>query len=649
MNRFARIAAVIGFALATSLVVACGGTGGLGGPATLPGSTIAGDYAQRHHVKRVRFRIDAPAKRRRVRRGHYLSPATQSVSIQIETTALPSPSPVASASVNLTPTSPQCNNTLSGVVCGVEISVPAYGQYSATIEAWDGQSAQGTVLSVNQTNIDVEPTMSPVPLVLNGVVYSMNVSSNSPAVHGNAYGSYTLYESLQSGSFPFTFTPLDPDGNIIFGPGAPTITGSIVPNSSWGVEYPNGSSPPPGANVLDVLTPDTNGAGAVLTATETNNDGGEFVCYAGGCTTTIALKDVAQTLFVANSTENDGGSLSVLPAPYATDYPSSLSIPTYTTAMLLDPLGNLFIANGNGSVVQYEPPFTNPSPDVTINGFYYPQSLARDKSGDLFVLDTEAQTVDVCAAPYSSCTDPVDNFNCQGSYYICTSPQSMAIDSKGDLFVGSTGDSVLCPSAASPPPTDCVQEYLAGTFNNDNAQVNISSGISAPTEMVFDPAGDLWVANCETCNTSSGTNSIEEFVPPFSSSSTPLITLWGVPQPYFMQFDKSGDLFVVNQSEATVSEYKPPYNSAPITIGSGTLSLPESVVIDGAGNLLVVDNAGYVYAYAPPYTGYTAAVLNTVNAGLTSPLAAIIGNPQILTCGARRAARHHAGKIRPRC
>ncbi len=99
----------------------------------------------------------------------------------------------------------------------------------------------------------------------------------------------------------------------------------------------------------------------------------------------------------------------------------------------------------------------------------------------------------------------------------------------------------------------------------------------------------------------SGANSVTLYT---SGQSFPLTTIQnGVTDPQALVFDAAGDLFVANLP-GSVTEYVPPYNQPPIAIAN-SINHPQSLAVDVHGNLFVANGSGSntVTVYTPPYNG----------------------------------------------
>ena len=89
-----------------------------------------------------------------------------------------------------------------------------------------------------------------------------------------------------------------------------------------------------------------------------------------------------------------------------------------------------------------------------------------------------------------------------------------------------------------------------------------------------------------------------------NGQTLPLATMQsGVVNPQALVFDGAGDLFVANQP-GSVTVYAPPYNQSPAAIATG-VNHPQALAIDARGNLFVANGNGSntVTVYSPPYGG----------------------------------------------
>jgi hypothetical protein len=172
-----------------------------------------------------------------------------------------------------------------------------------------------------------------------------------------------------------------------------------------------------------------------------------------------------------------------------------------------------------------------------------------------------------------------------------TSPQALIFDAAGDLFVANQPGSV----------TEYVPPY-------NLAPLAIANGVNHPQALALDARGNLFVAN------GNGSNTVTVYSPPYGGGPSATISA-SVDDPVGLALDANANLFVVNSAADTVTEYAPPYAAAPSTISRG-LSTPGSLAIDSRGNLFVANlnsTPNSIVEYAPPFSSQSAPIATITN------------------------------------
>ena len=187
------------------------------------------------------------------------------------------------------------------------------------------------------------------------------------------------------------------------------------------------------------------------------------------------------------------------PNPYST-LPSVNGGLYYPSGLLVDPKGNLYIADsGNNRVLRYPAPFanTNSSPDIVLG---QPDKFTSNKGNQGGAIS--AQTI--C---YSNCPSG------PGPFYA-----SMAMDTSGNLFVVDAGNSrvlrypaAALTSGANDPAADLVIGQVGFTKVSGPSNVTDKNILYIPAGVAFDSAGRLFVTD--------GLNRIVVFAPSVSGSS----------------------------------------------------------------------------------------------------------------------------------
>ncbi len=171
----------------------------------------------------------------------------------------------------------------------------------------------------------------------------------------------------------------------------------------------------------------------------------------------------------------------------------------------------------------------------------------------------------------------------------------VALNSNGDGWVSNFAADTLVEYSKA--------ELAAGGDPTPLATITATNGsLSGPIGATFDAAGDLWVAN-------SSSNTIVEYTAgqlAAGGAQTPVLTLsddgsGSLSSPAFLAFDAAGDLWVPNENNATVVEFRRAQLTASgdpapaITISSDSshdLETPVSITFDSGGNLWATDFFG---------------------------------------------------------
>jgi len=221
----------------------------------------------------------------------------------------------------------------------------------------------------------------------------------------------------------------------------------------------------------------------------------------GGFTSNTGVAfDSAKNLYVSNTV---AGSVAVFNPPY-----SSTSAPVFTIAgaastlvhpeqIGFDSSGNLWVADQISTVLEFTPPFGAASaPALTVsNSVNSAQGVAFDASRNLYVADGNA-ALEVFAPPYASA--PVKNTT--GLQF----PSAVVTDAANAYVADFSAKGVVVFSLP-------VTAVAAPAFT-------ITSGLgNGPQGLTFDGSGNLYV--------STNAGEIVIFVPPFSVTSTPALTV----------------------------------------------------------------------------------------------------------------------------
>jgi streptogramin lyase len=163
------------------------------------------------------------------------------------------------------------------------------------------------------------------------------------------------------------------------------------------------------------------------------------------------------------------------------------------------------------------------------------------------------------------------------------------------------------PLSVNSPPNDwsIVLTYSGG-------------GLSAPQAVAADQSGNVWIAN-------DGNSSVSEFSPTGAALSPAAgFTAGGIDQPFALAVDQSGDVWVANLNNSITKLTSGTTGSQ--FGGAATLDRPKGIAIDGSGNAWVT-NSAFTTVSAFTSSGTAIAGSPFQGGGITSPIAIAI-NPK---------------------
>lgn len=334
---------------------------------------------------------------------------------------------------------------------------------------------------------------------------------------------------------------------------------------------------------------------------------------------------IGQTDFVSSAV-NAGGAESA----------STLDSPE---GLATDSSGNLFVADTNNNrVLEFSNPAAacssypcaNPAPaalvfgtcgDFTTNGcapntisastLLAPSAVTFDPAGDLFIADSGDNRVLEFAPSFGAQPQAIRVFGQSGNFTnqqcdaggisatsLCE-PEGVAADSAGNLFVADTGNNRTLEFIApfSSAPQAGVVFGQAGSFSSGTANPGGASASTmyAPSSVVVDPAGDLFVAD-------SSNNRVLEFKRPYGGAPAASIVFG---QPSFSAKDPNDGV-----ASGDVNG-----------LGPDSLFLPAAVAVDLAGNLYAADtsnNRVLMYLDPAPSPTLTASATPSATPSATS-------------------------------
>jgi hypothetical protein len=344
--------------------------------------------------------------------------------------------------------------------------------------------------------------------------------------------------------------------------------------------------------------------------------------FSTGMSASLALGQSTLSGFAANTTTSGLWE----PAGIAIDAHGDVWVADSTNNRILE-FAPPFHTGMNASTVLGQSSFTTNRAGTTATNLSHPRGLAFNAAGDLFVADSVNNRILEFRPPFStgmaaSLVFGQTGFTTSGAATSASglsAPGDVALGPKGALWVADSGNRRVV-AYSSPFAVGMNASLVLGQYNLNLTNETLPDGMSGPQGITFDSAGNLWVADPPA------SNRVTEFLPPFSNNEAPTLAIGQknllgtslgcnrtvLDGPTKPVFGPSGDLWVVDGSNARVLEYVPTnysvmFSETGLPTGTswsvtfGTTSRPSTTGSIGFS----VWNGTYAYAVGS-VAGYTA-------------------------------------------
>jgi len=308
-------------------------------------------------------------------------------------------------------------------------------------------------------------------------------------------------------------------------------------------------------------------------------------------------------------------------------------------SVALDVTGDLFIADSESNTV-WEITAGNTTPVSIGTGLSAPEGVATDGAGNVYIADTGNSRIVMVPVVSGALSNSAQTVLVSGTTSIAgstlKSPAGLSADAQGNLYIADTGNNriVFLPQ------------------NNDwdvNLAFTLGSGFNSPLATTATTSGLVYIAD-------SGDGKVYSI--PYPGATAPLtLVATGFNDPSALRTDAAGDLFVVDKGNTQVLRI-PNVAGSLVTASAVNVSLgiadPYGLALDSAGNLYVSDGvnaAAYMVARTNvtqsfgiwnPATTSTPASFQVENAGdqaltFNSPYYAATGNTSAFTLSTSEA------------
>jgi len=251
-----------------------------------------------------------------------------------------------------------------------------------------------------------------------------------------------------------------------------------------------------------------------------------------------------------------------------------------------------------------------------------PNGVAASAAGDLYIADAHNDVVEkVTPAGILSIIAGVSGQAGAPTPGPATSsdlgdPTAVAVDGAGNLYIADSGDDVV--EKVTPDGTLSVVAGVPGALGAPTPGPAASSDLANPSGVTVDGAGNLYIADPDNDVvekvTPGGVLSVAAGVPAQFGAPTPgPAASSDLANPSGVTVDGAGNLYIADPDNDVVEKVTPggvlslaagvPAQFGAPTPGPATssdLGLPESVALDGAGNLYIADPDNYVVERVTP-------------------------------------------------
>lgn len=239
--------------------------------------------------------------------------------------------------------------------------------------------------------------------------------------------------------------------------------------------------------------------------------------------------------------------------------------------------------------------------------FSRPAGVAVDNSGNIYVTDTDDETIRKVTpggivSTLAGSVGQAGRTDGVASAALFDNPQGIAVDSEGNVYVADTGNNTIRKISPGGLVTT-----LAGTPGEIGYADGVGSaaGFQQPTGIAVDKTGTLYVA--DTINSKirkispiGAVTTLAGGGPPYSDGTG---TAAGFDNPQGVAVDSRGNVYVADTFGYTIRKITPTGVVSTLAGSSGAFGLgsadgignaaqfyfPEGVAVDGAGNLYVTD------------------------------------------------------------
>ena len=405
---------------------------------------------------------------------------------------------------------------------------------------------------------------------------------------------------------------------------APSTTGTIVTAAGNGTAgYSGDNGPATAAELNDPYGVAVDAAGDLFIA-DTDNNVIREVVKATGDIITVAGNGTA-------GYSGDNG-------------PATAAELNHPDGVAVDAAGDLFIADADNNVIREVVKATGDIITVAGNGtagysgdngpataaeLNYPNGVAVDAAGDLFIADTGNNVIrevvkatgDIITVAGNG-TAGYSGDNGPATAAELNYPTGVAVDAAGDLFIADTGNNVIREVVKATGDIITVAGNGTAGYSGDNGPATAAE-LNCPDGVAVDAAGDLFIADTDNSVIREVVKATGDIITVagngtagYSGDNGPA-TAAELDDPDGVAVDAAGDLFIADSDNNVIREVVKATGDIITVAGNGTagysgdngpataaeLNHPDGVAVDAAGDLFIADTGNNVIREVVKATG----------------------------------------------
>jgi DNA-binding beta-propeller fold protein YncE len=389
--------------------------------------------------------------------------------------------------------------------------------------------------------------------------------------NGIAAGTSVAFPNVPSGNFALAAPPQAPNSQFLtgsvdevrvfaFAPGQFSTNDLLLNKPVYAVGTTSLLEGPAAGNdsVTLAVSPETvtwtataNAAWLHLNAANQGGTGSTNVIFTfdanAGATRTGTLTIAGQTVTVTQA-----GASYVAARPVRTVVSSGT---LYPNGLAVDASGNLYIADSGYNAIREWIPASNTLTTLLDGGLSYPSGVAVDGSGNVYIADKQNHLVKKLIVANNTAPILVPS----GLSY----PAGVAVDRWGNVYIADSNH-------------NAVKKW---SVSDGSVTTLISSGLYNPSDVAVDVAGNLYIA--DTSN-----HSIKKWNAA-NGTVTPLVSS-GLNYPYHLAVDGSGNVYISDSFNSAIRKWIAANNTV-TTFGGWGGTIYAGVAVDSTGNMYACD------------------------------------------------------------